>query len=60
MELYHAIREVDPEQARRMVFVTAGAFTATARAFLESIANRRIDKPFEVTKLRAAVHELLR
>jgi signal transduction histidine kinase len=42
-----------PEQAERMVFLTGGAFTPRARAFLEQVSNRCVEKPFESVALRA-------
>jgi CheY-like chemotaxis protein len=56
MEVYDAIRKIEPDQARRMVFMTGGAFTSAVLAFLESVENARIEKPLE----RAALRDLLR
>jgi hypothetical protein len=36
------------------VFVTGGAFTPGARAFLEAVPNAWLEKPFDAQKLRAA------
>lgn len=41
--------------ARRMMFVTGGAFTSEAQEFLQSIENARITKPFTPDSLRIAV-----
>ena len=49
-----------PEQAERMIFVTGGAFTETAKAFLDRVPNERIDKPFDSRNLRALVERFLR
>jgi PAS domain S-box-containing protein len=59
IELYEAVRELDPAQARRIVFVTGGAFTATARQFLDASENPRIEKPFDLRELRALVDSML-
>jgi hypothetical protein len=32
-----------PDQAERIIFVTGGAFTAKARAFLDGVANLSLD-----------------
>lgn len=37
----------------RMVFMTGGAFTPQAKAFLARVANERVEKPFDSKKLRA-------
>lgn len=60
MELYAEVDMLSPVTASRMVFLTGGAFTPRAREFLESVENRRLDKPFEVITLRTLVRELLR
>jgi hypothetical protein len=40
-----------------MVFMTGGAFTAQSRTFLETVANPRLEKPFEATRLVSMVNE---
>jgi CheY-like chemotaxis protein len=55
LELYAKIAELRPELLPRLVFMTAGAFTARAQAFLESVPNERLDKPFYPGELRAFV-----
>jgi CheY-like chemotaxis protein len=59
MDLYAALAREAPEQARRMVFLTGGAFTPRARAFLETVPAPRVEKPFEVRAMRAMVDERL-
>jgi PAS domain S-box-containing protein len=44
-----------PKDAERIIFLTGGAFTATAREFLDRVPNQRIDKPFDATHLRNIV-----
>ena len=56
MEVYEEIVRVAEEQARRMVFMTGGAFTPRFVRFLESVENPRIEKPLE----HAALREILR
>jgi CheY-like chemotaxis protein len=46
MELFEAIGKLDDAQAKRMIFMTGGAFTPRARAFLDASKNPRLDKPF--------------
>jgi CheY-like chemotaxis protein len=60
MELYAELMATAPEQARRIIFVTGGAFTAQAREFLQHVPSVRIEKPFNVQQLRALVNERIR
>jgi PAS domain S-box-containing protein len=60
MELHEAVLRIDADQARRMVFLTGGAFTQSARAFMERTANHRIEKPFDLKALRNLVNDLIR
>jgi len=60
MQLYADVVTLDPEQAERMVFLTGGAFTASAREFLDSTQNRRLEKPFDLKELRKLVNDLIR
>jgi CheY-like chemotaxis protein len=60
MELHAALSRVAPDQAARVVFVTGGAFTAGARAFLDAVPNQRIEKPFETQQLRAVLNDSIR
>ncbi|WP_052420627.1 PAS domain S-box protein [Hyalangium minutum] len=53
MDLHDALETVRPEVVRRMVFMSAGAFTARAARFLEDHASRRIEKPFDPVRVRA-------
>jgi CheY-like chemotaxis protein len=59
MELYDEIAKRAPSLLPRFVFLTGGAFTSTARQFLERIPNRSLDKPFDSRTLRTTVRELL-
>jgi signal transduction histidine kinase len=55
MDVYDAICGIDSAQARRIVFMTGGAFTPRAVKFLESVDNVRIEKPLDRNALRAAI-----
>jgi PAS domain S-box-containing protein len=57
MDLHDALTSAAPDQARRMVFMTGGAFTARASAFLERVPNARVEKPLDMPRLRAIVEE---
>jgi signal transduction histidine kinase len=47
------------EHADRMVFLTGGAFTSEAQAFLATIENPQLEKPFDVNELKALISERL-
>ncbi|MBC8073390.1 MAG: response regulator [Deltaproteobacteria bacterium] len=59
MGLYDALLVAAPDVAGRMVFMTGGAFTPAARDFLERVRPPRIDKPFDVPRVRALIRELV-
>ncbi len=60
MDLHASLVALAPDQAERMVLLTGGAFTSTARHFLESVPNLRIEKPFDSANLRAIIRSLVR
>ncbi|HKQ67995.1 MAG TPA: response regulator [Polyangiaceae bacterium] len=60
MDLHAEFARLAPEQAGRMVFMTAGVFTQRARAFLDQVRNAKIEKPFDSTALLALVNRCLR
>jgi PAS domain S-box-containing protein len=53
MEFYEAISAKRPQQAARIVFVTGGAFTPAARAFVARVPNTFLEKPFNHEALDA-------
>ncbi len=59
MELHATLARELPEQAGRMVFLTGGAFTEAARAFLGSTELPWMEKPFEPEALRTRLRTLL-
>lgn len=59
MDLHALLRDVAREQAERMIFVTGGAFTATARTFLDQVPNERVEKPIAPAELRALVGQVI-
>ncbi len=56
-ELHAELSVFAPDQAERMIFLTGGAFTPGARAFLDQVPNPCIDKPFDTRALLALVTE---
>jgi signal transduction histidine kinase len=59
MDLFRRLGRVAPDHAGRMVFMTGGAFTPAARAFLERVRQPRLDKPLDAAVLRRMIEELL-
>jgi CheY-like chemotaxis protein len=59
MDLHEHVSRAWPRLASRMVFLTGGAFTPQARAFLDRVPNQRLDKPFDPVVLRRVVGELV-
>ncbi|MCB9716477.1 MAG: response regulator [Myxococcales bacterium] len=57
MDVYEAMEEERPELTERFIFMTGGAFTDRARAFLERVPNPRLDKPFNAKDLQRVVLE---
>lgn len=55
VDLHLELTRVAPEQARRMIFLTGGAFTETARQFLADAPRNHIEKPFDLDDLRATI-----
>jgi len=59
VEFYEQLLAIDPAIARSVVFVTGGAITAKVDAFLNSIPNSRLEKPFKGAQLREVVQRAL-
>jgi signal transduction histidine kinase len=59
MDLYAELLKLVPDQARKFVFMTGGAFTADASRFLAQVSNPSIEKPFRASKLRSLVRGLI-
>jgi signal transduction histidine kinase len=55
MEIYEELSRIAPDQAKRMAFLTGGAFTERARLFLDGVPNPRIEKPFDVANILAII-----
>ncbi len=60
IELFDEIRRLSPRLARRVIFLTGGAFTPDASAFLDSVRNPVVEKPFDAAQLRAVIDDVLR
>lgn len=59
MDLHGWLAARNPDQARRMLFMTGGAFTENARSFLARVKNRQVEKPFDIPGLQRLVREAL-
>jgi len=60
MEFYDAVARERPRVAERMVFMSGGAFTPSARAFLDRVPNERIEKPFNLSVVRELVQKFVK
>ncbi len=59
-ELHAWLAQAAPEVAARVVFISGGIFTSGASAYLASIPNQLLEKPFENARVRALAHEMVR
>ncbi len=59
MDLYNAIARRQPKLARRMLFMTGGAYTQHAQRFLAAVPNRCIEKPFGPAELVSVVEQVM-
>ncbi len=59
IELHEQIAALDPDQARRIVFVSGGTFDPHATGFLASIDNPQLEKPFRPDELRMLVGNII-
>lgn len=60
MDFHAELLQLDRATADQLVFLTGGAFTPRARAYLEQVPNRRVEKPFDLETIRQIVEERLR
>jgi DNA-binding response OmpR family regulator len=57
--LYYELRAVNPEMARRVVFVTGDIMNTETRRFLDETCLRYLEKPFTIAEFRAVVQGVL-
>ncbi|MBL0938439.1 MAG: response regulator [Gemmatimonadaceae bacterium] len=55
-----AVGHISPRLQARVMFMTGGAFTPAARAFLETIPGRFIEKPFDLQVLTSVILDVVR
>jgi PAS domain S-box-containing protein len=58
IDLYELLRDERPELAKRIVFMTGGAFTSRAAEFLASVESRRVEKPFSLGLIEQIAREM--
>jgi signal transduction histidine kinase len=58
MNLHGHIEKQWPEQAKRMVFMTGGAFGDRTPEFFKTVTNPKVTKNLSLNELRALVHKL--
>jgi CheY-like chemotaxis protein len=59
MDLYAELQKRAPALLSHFAFLTGGAFTPRAQSFLASVANPKLDKPFDAGALRALIRSLI-
>jgi CheY-like chemotaxis protein len=59
IELYRELRQIAPDQADCMIFLTGGAFSESSQGFLDGVSNRWFEKPCNLELLRATVREVV-
>jgi hypothetical protein len=60
MDLHEQLSEIAPDEAAKVIFLTGGAFTSRARAFIDATPNLHIEKPFDPAALRGIVNARVR
>jgi CheY-like chemotaxis protein len=55
MDFYVEVMRLDPALAGRIVFMTGGAFSPRARAFVDGVVNPCLEKPIDILRLRRAL-----
>ncbi len=59
VEVYRILVDRSPELARRIVFMTGGAFTRGAEEFLRQVPNSSVDKPFAAADLLTVIQNAI-
>ncbi len=59
MEVFRRLRDRCPGREERIVFMSGGAFTLDAEAFLEEVSNTHIEKPIDMRLLKTLARERL-
>ncbi|MCX8156269.1 MAG: response regulator [Verrucomicrobiae bacterium] len=59
-QFYAAVRQQNPALAGRILFLTGDTVNEETRAFLKSVGNHHLGKPFQLEALRRAILEIVR
>jgi CheY-like chemotaxis protein len=59
LDLHRWLAQDCPGLARRVIFITGGAFAAGAQEYLAALENPRFEKPFDIAKVVGAVNQLI-
>jgi CheY-like chemotaxis protein len=60
MTVHDRIAREHPELTERLVFMTGGAFTDDARAFLDEHPHAQLDKPFDIAQVEKLLERSVR
>jgi len=60
MDVYEVVKLARPGTEKRMIFMTGGAFTPRASAFVGTMENPCLEKPFPVDELLKAIRKVAR
>jgi PAS domain S-box-containing protein len=58
-DFYKELNRVAPDQAKRMIFMTGGAFTARSEEFLRSSPVPQVAKPISLEMLQGAIRQVV-
>jgi CheY-like chemotaxis protein len=58
IELVEELQRIAPEQARRLILLSGGAFTAQIRERLDQLGAPQLEKPVTANELRACVKQV--
>jgi len=59
IDLFDAVEALDGAQARRVIFLTGGAFTPRAQEFMARVPNPRLEKPFDIDELMHMIRKVV-
>jgi PAS domain S-box-containing protein len=59
VELHDTLAREFPEHAAKVVFISGGPFTPSAREFFDGVPNPRLEKPIPARELRTLINELV-
>lgn len=55
IDFFESVRAISPDLARRVVFMSGGAFTAESHEFLNEHQDCFLEKPFDINTLRELI-----